>query len=144
MKTETLDDSSGARSKTCVLVVDDEPGVRRIAVSVLKRRGVVTLEAEDGEEALSVYQDNQANIGLVLLDMSMPKLSGRETFKRLKAMDEQLPVLICSGYPVSPAEFEVETGYAPSGVIQKPFELATLASEVCAVVGTSEVQGVSS
>lgn len=109
-----------------VLVVDDESGVRRIAVSVLKRMSCATMEACDGEEAVKVFQQEGHAIDLVLLDLSMPKLSGRETFTALKGMNPDLPVVLCSGYPIDAREFEAETGFAPIGVIQKPFDVTGL------------------
>lgn len=114
----------------CVLVVDDEAGVRRIAVSVLNRCGYTTMQAGDGEEALSRFRESGGGVDLVLLDLSMPKLSGRETFLELKRMRVDVPVLLCSGYPVSLDDFERETGFRPDGVIQKPFNVMGLGSRV--------------
>ena len=63
MKIEPSVDASDTRSDVSVLVVDDEPGVRRVAVSLLKRRGLPTLEACDGEDALRIYKENRSKIG---------------------------------------------------------------------------------
>jgi CheY-like chemotaxis protein len=119
----------------CILVVDDEAGVRRIAVSVLNRCGYDTIQAGDGEEALHMFRGNGTRVDLVLLDLSMPKLSGRETFLELKRMQADVPVLLCSGYPISLDEFEQETGFRPDGVIQKPFNVMGLGSRVGEILG---------
>jgi len=107
-----------------ILVVDDESGVRRIAISVLKRCHMSALEA------LRVFEENSREIDLVLLDLSMPRLSGRETFTALKTTKEDLPILLCSGYPVNIDEFSAETGFRPHGLIQKPFDIRTLGNIV--------------
>lgn len=132
--------TSEARSDTptpsegIVLIVDDESGVRRIAVSVLKRAGLATREAADGEEAIRIFDELGSEIGIVLLDLSMPKLSGRETLKALKQADPKLPVLLCSGYAVAPEDFEKETGFRPDGVVTKPFDIRSLADQVRAAM----------
>ena len=103
-------------------------------MSVLKRAGLATREAGDGEEAIRIYQEEGSAIGVVLLDLSMPKLSGRETFKALKLMNPMLPILLCSGYPVAPEDFERETGHRPDGIVQKPFDIRLLPDEVRSVM----------
>lgn len=136
MMTESIEREDGA-GEGAVLIVDDESGVRRIAVSVLKRAGLATLEAADGEEAIELFKERQKDIGIVLLDLSMPKISGRETLKALKQIDATLPILLCSGYPVDSEDFERETGYRPDGVVQKPFDIRALPQQVVAVMGNS-------
>ncbi len=118
----------------CVLVVDDEAGVRRIAVSVLKRCEFQTLEAVDGEVAIDMYRERSSEVDVILLDLSMPKLSGKETFVALKQMNPDVRVLICSGYPISLDEFESETGFRPDGSIQKPFDVTGLGDTVRTVL----------
>lgn len=143
LRTEQRSEPMNAKSTTveagdrlpCVLVVDDEAGVRRIAVSVLKRCGFGTIQACDGEEAVHQFRQNVGQIDLVLLDLSMPKLSGRETFKELKGMRPDIPILLCSGYPTNEDEFEQETGFRPEGSIQKPFNVMTLSDQVRDVLG---------
>ncbi len=138
MMTESIEREDGA-GEGAVLIVDDESGVRRIAVSVLKRAGLATLEAADGEEAIELFRERQKDIGIVLLDLSMPKISGRETLKALKQIDATLPILLCSGYPVDSEDFERETGYRPDGVVQKPFDIRALPQQVRAVMGDSGI-----
>ena len=113
-----------------VLVVDDEPGVRRIAMSVLRRCGLATLEAADGQDALGIFEQKGSEIDVVLLDLSMPKLSGKETLVELKKMSEDVQVIICSGYPVDLDDFEREEGVRPDGSIQKPFDVKSLGATI--------------
>ena len=141
MKVEHKSDKGDGRPPV-VLVVDDEAGVRRIATSVLKRGAFETLEACDGEEAVRIFQEQGGEVSAVLLDLSMPKLSGRETFVALRKMDPGTPILLCSGYPVSLDEFEVETGFRPNGVIQKPFDVMALCATVRDMMDGASIRAV--
>ena len=134
---------AGDGQNPVVLVVDDEAGVRRIATSVLKRNAFETVEARDGEEAVRIFHERGGDISAVLLDLSMPKLSGSETFVELKKMDPNIPILLCSGYPVVLDEFEAETGFRPDGVMQKPFDVMGLCETVSGMVSASVTHAVS-
>ncbi len=90
-----VEPSSGAR---CVLVVEDEPLVRRAACSMLRRLGHRSLEAEDGVAALELYQAHSEEIDLVLLDLVMPRMNGVECFRELVKRYSDVRALLCSGY----------------------------------------------
>ncbi len=108
-------------SKETILIIDDEDVVRHVARTLLSKIGYQVLEARDGLEGLEVYEKEKERIDLVLLDLSMPNLSGRETFRRLREQDDEVPVLICSGYLVDVNEFAEECGACPNGFVQKPY-----------------------
>jgi DNA-binding NtrC family response regulator len=80
------------------LVVDDEEVVRDLTMEVLSVHGYNVLLAQDGLVALHVYKAFGHNIDLVLLDMIMPRMSGKETYKKLKEINPDIMVLFCSGY----------------------------------------------
>ena len=82
----------------CVLVVDDEDMVRDLARLVLERRGFRVLTAADGEEALRQYGAHPGEIDLVLLDYSMPGLTGLQVFEALRNLDPSVCVVFSSGY----------------------------------------------
>ena len=113
-----------------ILLVDDEKVVRNVAQSVLKHHGYQTLVAEDGIVALEAFEKGDQDIDLVLLDLTMPRLSGADTFKRIRAEYGDVPVIVCSGYTVNLDEFEAENGSRPNGFVQKPYDIAELASQV--------------
>ena len=81
-----------------MLVVDDEPLVRAFASEGLKGLGYQVLVAENGVEALQIYEENHGKIDCVLLDLIMPELSGLETYRRLRVQDPQVRVVFASGY----------------------------------------------
>jgi CheY-like chemotaxis protein len=129
------------RGKTegTVLVVDDEAPVRSIAVSMLRYLGYCVIEAEDGEEAINVLRTSSIPVDAVLMDVYMPKLSGRDTFKQLRALGINVPVIVCSGFMVEASEFNAlsQGRHGLVDVIQKPYSMETLAS----VIGKAVAMG---
>jgi PAS domain S-box-containing protein len=88
----------GLEGDETILLVDDEPMVRELGNEILKSYGYLVIDAADGVEALEIYKSRGAEIDLVILDLLMPKISGKETFERLRQMDPTIAILICSGY----------------------------------------------
>ena len=82
----------------CVLVVDDDDMVRKLACEVLERHGMRVLVAADGDEALAQYGAHRAAINLVLLDYSLPGRTGLQVFEELRKIDPEVCVLFASGY----------------------------------------------
>ncbi|MBN9524368.1 response regulator, partial [bacterium] len=102
--------------KERVLIVDDEAMIRRVAAMTLQGRGYRVLEAADGQQAVDVYTSERERIDLVLLDLSMPVLSGHETFRLLLKFDPRVRVLFASGYSaeqLSDLEREMMAGFVP-------------------------------
>jgi PAS domain S-box-containing protein len=114
--------ASGARGT--LLVVDDEPSVRRLVAAMLERLGFAVRSAEDGRDALDLLEREAPAIRGVLLDLSMPRLGGVETWHELHARYPQLEVVFSSGY----AESADEQRLRARGMrfLQKPYRLAEL------------------
>ena len=106
-----------------MLLVDDEPMVRAVGRRILERHGYRVLEAADGAEAVAVYR-RQAGIDLVVLDLTMPKLSGREALGELRRLNPKVCVLLASGYAAEAAGEEV------AGFVPKPYGEQELARAV--------------
>jgi PAS domain S-box-containing protein len=81
-----------------VLLVEDEPLVRSLAVRVLKRAGYDVITAEDGQEACETFAKDPDVIDIVVMDMIMPRMGGREAYHRINVIKPGVPVLFCSGY----------------------------------------------
>ncbi len=112
-----------------VLVVDDEAIVRRGAGRALKRLGFDPVEATSGYEAIETLRANRDAIDVVLVDLSMPGLSGGQTVAQLLEIKPSLRVLVMSGHLPDAAD-----GGAPAnahGYLQKPFDLAQLEVAIC-------------
>jgi PAS domain S-box-containing protein len=112
-----------------VLVVDDEDSVRSIIGLVLTSAGATVLLAASGEEALALLRTHGDRITLILLDMTMPGLSGEETLRRARLLNIRAPVLLMSGYSeVETMKRSAELGVA--GFMPKPFEIGALLDRV--------------
>jgi len=108
-----------------VLVVDDEEPIREFAARALEKYGYEVVTCADGLEAEASMTDNVGAIDLVLLDLVMPKISGEETFRRLRAIDPTVPVVIASGYSRDQAVTDmIHRGAA--GFLGKPYRLGEL------------------
>lgn len=89
--------------KKTVLVVDDEELVRNVTRLMLERIGYIVLAAADGVEALELVGQRTGPIDMALVDLTMPRKGGLETFRELKAEIPELPVVLVSGYAVDDA-----------------------------------------
>jgi signal transduction histidine kinase/DNA-binding response OmpR family regulator len=117
------------RGTGTVLIVDDEETVRQTASSALQLRGFDTCVASNGQEAIDIFQRDGARITAVILDMTMPVMTGEQTLPLLKQKRPDLPVIVSSGY----SEAEVARRFAgkgSDGFIQKPYTGAQLAKAV--------------
>jgi signal transduction histidine kinase len=111
-----------------VLVVEDEPSVRRVAARILRSHGYTVLEAENGEEALALL-DRVTPPDLILTDLVMPKMGGRDLAKQAMARHGELKVLFMSGYTDDAAtRHDLLTREIP--FLHKPFDVAELAVRV--------------
>ena len=122
----TLRDIAGnAATGARVLVIDDEVPVLRVASEMLMRAGFQVTSATSGEDAITLVEGATVQFDGVLLDMTMPRMNGAETFKRLRALQPNRPIVLMSGYASEEAtsRFGIE-GLA--GFVQKPFLPATL------------------
>ena len=138
LKPLTREDDSDVSGTETILVVDDEDVVRLVAEGALKCYGYKTLSACNGKEALKVLEENKNEIMLVLLDLTMPVMSGKETLAVIREKFADVPVVVCSGYLVDLEGFEEETGLRPDSAIQKPYNVKDLAKRVREVLDRAE------
>ena len=113
-----------------ILVVDDEDVVRKVAEGTLKAHGFKTLSASNGKEAIEILNERSQDVMLVLLDLTMPVMSGKETLAVIRNQYEGLPVIVCSGYMVDLERFEKENGLRPDAAIQKPYDIKDLTLKI--------------
>jgi PAS domain S-box-containing protein len=111
-----------------ILLVDDEAMIRNLGRMILERYGYRVLLAEDGVEALNLYRGKPEEISLVVLDLTMPHLSGREVLQKLLEIDPNVRVLLASGYSAEHAiDFESDRIV---GFVGKPYRPDDLARHV--------------
>jgi CheY-like chemotaxis protein len=108
-----------------ILVVDDEEQIVKVCSRLLQKFGYQVLTAAGGKQAIEMVRQYGAKIALVLLDMTMPEMSGRQTFEALQKMRPGMKVLLSSGCSIEgQAQGLLDSGC--NGFIQKPFEAVTL------------------
>ncbi len=129
-KTEAVSqDEAPQKGSELVLVVDDEKEISLILKEILRNQGYQVLTAENGIEAATIYEKHHQNIKLVILDMIMPKMGGRETFAQLKNINPGIKALLSSGYSRhGKAEAIMQEGIR--GFVQKPYKANDLLSAV--------------
>lgn len=108
-----------------VLVIDDEETVRRLAEVMLTKLGFTVLAAPDGTAGLETFQTLSNGIDLVILDLTMPGLSGQETLRQLRNHRADVPVILSSGYSQPPSHQGLD-GAAPTGFLRKPYRIEEL------------------
>jgi len=107
----------------CILVIDDESIIRNTAHGILISAGYDVILAEDGISGTEIYSSEMNRISLVVLDMIMPKISGKETFYRLKAINPEVKVIFASGFSNEGSAQEL-LSYGAKGFIQKPYMIS--------------------
>lgn len=111
-----------------ILVVDDEDALRTVASDVLRMAGFDVVTACDGVEALERFRERD-DIVAVLLDMAMPRMNGAETFRELRRLRADVPVLLSSGYDEQQATSQF-AGEGLAGFLQKPYRATQLIERI--------------
>lgn len=117
-----------------VLVVDDDPAVCHVTGQMLEMHGYQVLYAENGEKALSLFDQYDDQVSILVADIVMPKMSGPQLAHLLRIQRPELPVLFVSGL-VAYQDFE---GLLGACLLKKPYSPSVLASKVRDVLGTFE------
>lgn len=117
------------KGEAAILVVDDEEHVRDLTEEVLMELGYEVILAKNGKEAIKLYEERKNEIDLVLLDMIMPEMAGRETNLRLRNINPDVRVLLSSGYSQNGIATEILNEGAV-GFIQKPFKIQELSKVI--------------
>jgi CheY-like chemotaxis protein len=112
-----------------VLVVDDEPSVRHVTSRALQAMGFTVVLAGDGEAAISTFRERSHELACVLLDLTMPRMSGEDAYRAMRAVDPSVPVVIMSGYTEQDV-MERFDGHGPAAFIQKPYDVRSLRATV--------------
>jgi PAS domain S-box-containing protein len=114
-----------------ILVVDDESMLRTLARAILERSGYQVLMAENGIEAVEIFRQNASGITAILLDMTMPAMSGEEAFPLLRAIRSDVPIVISTGY--SQVTTELLSTDKAFEFIQKPYTPTQLCEAIARV-----------
>jgi len=112
-----------------IMVIDDEEPVREAVKDILELVEINVLQAEDGQTGIDMYQQHGAKIELILLDLSMPGMSGEEAFHLLRQINPDIRILLSSGFNETEVTARL-AGQNITGFIQKPYTLDTLIDKV--------------
>jgi len=116
-----------------ILLAEDEERVKSIAITLLQELGFTVLDAENGKDALELYQQNAADISLVITDMGMPVMNGYELFYKLKQLNPHLPIIISSGFGEGDIYSKIPREEI-AGLINKPYNFDQLREVLRGVV----------
>ena len=132
-KMEAIDEKKLAgeilKGSETVLLVDDDEMIIDAIQDVLKILGYKVLSALSGKEAIQIYKENKEKIDIVILDMIMPEMGGRDTYYKLKEINPDVKVLLSSGYSLNNHVAEM-LGQGCDGFIQKPFSIRELSQKI--------------
>jgi CheY-like chemotaxis protein len=118
-----------------ILLVDDEELVRELTVKVLTKAGYKVITAADGNEALDLYLSHRDRISMVILDLIMPGMGGKQCLEELLNLDPSVKVVIASGYsPNGRTKRELAAG--AKGFIDKPYNMHQVLEVVRRVLDT--------
>jgi two-component system, cell cycle sensor histidine kinase and response regulator CckA len=120
--------------KGTVLLVDDDDAVRAVGRKMLERLGFTVVTAADGAEALALFRERKGDIVCALVDLTMPRVDGAETFRELRRMKPGVRVILSSGYNEQDVTQRF-VGKGLAGFIQKPYQLSTLVAVLGEVLG---------
>jgi len=112
-----------------VLLVEDEEAVRKMTAEMLFNMGFAVLEAKDGIEAVAIFEKHKDEISCLLCDLTMPRMGGWETISALRAIRNDLPVVLASGYDESSVMSD-EHAELPDFLLSKPYELHKLSDKI--------------
>ena len=112
-----------------ILVIDDEETIRNYAETALKHLGFTVSTARNGPEAIAFFEQSRAEVSLIILDMTMPKMSSTEVFKELHRISPDVTILLSSGYMIDQKARQLLSRGA-AGFLNKPFLLDELAEKV--------------
>jgi signal transduction histidine kinase/DNA-binding response OmpR family regulator len=120
-----------------ILIVDDEPINTEAVKELLETLGYKILTAQGGRKAIEIYREHPGEIQLVILDMIMPEMNGKETLVKLMEIDKKVRILLSSGYSID-GEAKIILDLGCKGFIQKPFSVEELSWKIREVLDSKD------
>ena len=112
-----------------ILLIDDEEMVIEISEMMLQKLGYKVLKAQDGHEGLQLFETNKTEIDLIISDLEMPEMNGKEVLDKLREIDPQIKVMLSSGALIDTDERSIiNEGF--DGFLKKPYSMTTLSEKM--------------
>lgn len=127
-----------SETRNCVLVVDDEPAVDQLIQAMLRAEGFCEVSHMDPEVALTFFEGNHQRLGLAIVDLTMPKMTGVELSQRFLQIDPDVSIILVTGRLILP--FEVLTIPNVKTILGKPFTRQALREAVQVFVQRQEIE----
>ena len=127
------------REPQTILFVDDEEMLRDLGVEILEGEGYRVITARDGMEAVELFEQHRDEIGLVVCDLGLPRLGGREVYRKMKKMKRSVRAIVASGY-LEPAMRSEMLRAGVLETIQKPYEFHELIGKIQGVIGKARTE----
>lgn len=118
------------QTKRAVLVVDDEPMIRKLASRVLTKFGLEVVLADNGEQGIEVFEKHRDRIGLILMDVAMPKLDGVQSLRCIREMDKEVAAVLLTGFNAAESARGI-LDLNLLGSLQKPFSQERFREILC-------------
>ena len=119
-----------------ILLIDDEEMVLDVGAQLLSRLGYSVLTASSGSEAIDLYEQHKDQVQLIILDLCMPDMDGKQTYLYLKGLNPCAKVLLTTGLSMDGAAKEM-LACGCQGFIQKPYRMSELSSKVSEVLAVN-------
>lgn len=103
-----------------ILVVDDDPAIRSIVTSLVKKLNFDSITANDGQEGINQFRKHHKRLVAVMLDMTMPQVGGMDAMMEMRRIDSSIPIILVSGYSENESS-RLVSGEQPDAFLQKPF-----------------------
>ncbi|MCK5116068.1 MAG: response regulator [Candidatus Aegiribacteria sp.] len=131
--TRSVESKQDLDRKGTLLLVDDESSIRDIGKTMLERTGYTVITSSNGREALDIFRERHEEIDCVILDLTMPHMDGEETFREMRRVQNDVCVIISSGYNSQDVTRRF-IGRGLAGFIQKPYRLSELTAKLKEVI----------
>ncbi|MBA2270845.1 MAG: response regulator [Chthoniobacterales bacterium] len=132
-------DAGRARQPQTILVVEDEEMLRDLAVQILGAEGYRVITAKDGMEAVDIFAARHDEIGMVVCDLGLPRLGGRDVFLKMKECKPDVRAIVASGY-LEPAMRSEILKEGVIDTIQKPYDFRDLVEKIRAIIGEAKTE----
>jgi two-component system cell cycle sensor histidine kinase/response regulator CckA len=129
MRANTVNGCSEEKGGKAILLVEDEEMVSEVTERILERSGYTVITAANGKEALNIYEEQRDRIALVILDLILPGMGGKQCLQELRRIDPNLKVVVTSGHPVDSRTKETIESLATC-FVRKPFNVKEILQAV--------------